>query len=127
MRDAEAHGHVIGGPMIAGHGCRSCPGEVVVKYLSQRSVVGESDVCKSLVKASNCPAIHFVVRAVAAMHPDDSRLIAIRLGIRAGTAERLSPVSSKPLHMLRMEAVAESMAHHLVGHDAAVPGPGKTT
>src|SRR5215475_327944 len=102
--------------MVAGHRCRGCPCEVVMEHLTQRSVVCESDICKSLVEAINCTTIHFLMFSVTAMHLDDCRLVAIELGVRAGTAERLAPINGKSLHMLRVEAVAESMADHIVGH-----------
>lgn len=95
-----------------------------MEYLPQRRVVCQSDIGKSLVEAKNCTAIHFLVLPIAAMHPDDTGLVAIQLGVRARTAERLSPVSGKSLHVLRMEAVAERMADDLIGHHSIVPGLG---
>jgi len=59
-----------------------------MEHLTQRSVVCESDIRKSLVEAINCTTIHFLVLSVTAMHLDDCRLVAIELGVRAGTAER---------------------------------------
>lgn len=107
--------------MVSGHRCGGCPSEVVVEYLPQRRVACQSDIGKRLVEAKNCTAIHFFVLAIAAVHPDDAGLVAIQLGVRARTAERLSPVSGKSLHVLRMEAVAECMADDLIGHHSIVP------
>jgi hypothetical protein len=53
------------------------PGEVVVQHLSQFAIVGESDICKSLVEAVNRAAIHFVVLPVAAVDLDDRGLFII--------------------------------------------------
>jgi hypothetical protein len=94
-----------------------------VEHLSQRAVV-ESDIRKSLIEAGNRPAIHFDVLAVATVHPDDSRLVTLGIGIRAGATERLRPISRESLHMLGVEAVAERMADHLVGHHSTMPRTG---
>jgi len=93
--------------------------------LSQ-SGVGYSGVDQSLVKAGNRTAIHFVVLAVAAVHPDDGGFVAIGVGVCAGAAECLRPVCSEALDMLRVEAVAEGMAHLVVGHYPMMPSLGKT-
>ena len=95
--------------------------------LPQSCVAGESDVRKSLIEAVDRTAIHFLVRPVAAVHSDDGRLVAIELGIRPGTAECFSPVGGKPLHMLRVEAVAEGVADYVVGHYPTMPGLGQAT
>src|SRR5580704_15129256 len=100
--------------MVAGHCCGSRPNEVVVKNLLQRRVVCQSDIRKSLVEANNSAAIHFLVLPVAAVHPDDTGLVAIELGICVRTTECLGPVSAKSLHMLSMEAVAKRMADYLI-------------
>ena len=39
VRDAEAVRHILGGPVVARHCCRGRPGEVVVKHLSQCTIV----------------------------------------------------------------------------------------
>src|SRR5262249_52151321 len=71
-------------------------------------------------------AIHFDVLPVAAVDPDDRGLITIGVGIRAGPTEGLGPVSSEAFGMLRVEAVTERMADHLVGHHPAMPGVSQT-
>ena len=63
---------------------------------------------------------------VAAVHLDDGGLVTIGVGIRAGATECLGPVSSESLDMLGVEAVAERMADHVVGHHPTMPGAGKT-
>ena len=71
--------------MVAGHRYRSCPSEVVVQDLSQRTVVGWSDISQSLVEAGYRAAIHFAVLPVSAVHPDDGGLVTIAVGIRTGS------------------------------------------
>ena len=105
MWDTEAIRHIIGGPVVARHRCCGCPSEVVVQHFSQCAVVGESDICNSLVEAGNRTAIHFGVLPVAAVHLDDSGLVTVGVGIRAGTTECLGPLSGESLDMLRVEAV----------------------
>ena len=68
----------------------------------------------------------FVVLAVATVHLDDSGLVTIGVGIYAGTTECLGPISGESLHMLRIEAVTERMADHVVGHHPMMPGFRKT-
>jgi hypothetical protein len=64
--------------------------------------------------------------SVPAVHLDDGGFVTIGIGIRGRAAECLSPVSGEPLDMLGVEAVAECMIDHVVGHHPAVPGVGKT-
>src|SRR5215468_11635685 len=97
-----------------------------MQYLSQRRVVGQSYVSQSLVEASDGVAIHLIVHPVAAVDPDDGGLVAIGLGIHAGSTECLGPISGKTLDMLGMETVAERMADYFVGHHPKMPGSGKT-
>lgn len=125
MRDTEIAGHVIRRLMIAGHCRRGCPGEVIVEHLSQRRVVCQSDIDKRLVETRNRTAIHFIVRAVTAVHLDDGGLVPVGLGVCAGAAECLRPVSGESLDMLRVETMTEGMANHRVGHDPLMPGTGK--
>ena len=126
MRDAEAVGHFISGPMVARHRCRGGPSEVVVQNLSQNSVAGKSDIGQSLVETSNRAAIHFLVLPVPAVHLDDGGFVSVGIGIRCRSTENLSPISCEPIDMLGVEAVAEGMGHHLVGHHATMPSIGKT-
>ena len=126
MWDAEAVRHIINGLVVAGHRCRGRPSEVVVQHLSQRTVVGQSDIDQSLVEAGNGTAIHFVVLPVAAVHLDDGGLVTIGVGIRAGATECLGPVSGESLDMLGVEAVAERMADHVIGQHPTMPGVRET-
>src|SRR5216684_5465909 len=78
-----------------------------------------------MVEAGNRAAIHFVVLSVAAVHLDHGGLVTIGVGIHAGATECLGPVSGESLDMLGVEAVAEGMADHVVGHHSTMPGIGK--
>ena len=94
--------------------------------LSQSTVVGESDIGQSLVEAGNRAPIHFIVFPVPAVHPDDGGLVTIGNGIRGWATEGLGPVSGESLDMLGVEAVAERMGDHVVGHHPTMPGVGET-
>ncbi len=54
------------------------------------------------------------------------RFVTIGIGIRGRATECLSPVSGESLDMLGVEAVAERMGDHVVGHHPTMPGVGKT-
>src|SRR5262249_14132949 len=125
-RNAETVRHIVSGPVIAGHGCRCCPSEVVMQHLSQRRVVGHSGISQSLVEASDGAAIHLVVHPVAAVDSDDGGLVAIELGIHARSTERLGPIRGETLDMLGVETVAERMADDFVGHHPTMPSGSKT-
>ncbi len=62
------------------------------------------------------------MRPVAAVHADDRGLVAVSLRERRRTTERLGPVGRQSLGVLRVEPVAEGVAHHLVGQHPLVPG-----
>src|SRR5215470_6901477 len=62
---------------------------------------------------------------VAAVYLDDGGLVTIGVGIRAGATQCLRPVRGESLDMLGVEAVAERMADHVVGHHPTMPGIGK--
>ena len=79
--------------MIAGHRRGGRPGEVVVEHFSQLVVVGQSRIGESLVEADNGTTIHLVVFAVSAVYLDDHGLVTIAVGVDAGAAERLGPIS----------------------------------
>src|SRR5215471_7773435 len=64
--------------------------------------------------------------SLPAVHPDDGGLVTIGIGIRGRATERLRPVSGESLDMLGVEAVAERMGDHVVGHHPTMPGVGKT-
>jgi hypothetical protein len=51
----------------------------------------------------------------------------MEVGISAGATECLGPVSGESLDMLAVEAVAERMGDHVVGHHPTMPGASKTS
>jgi hypothetical protein len=93
-----------------------------MQHLPQHIVFVQSDIRQSLVKASNCAAIHFVVFSVSAVYPHDASLVTKGVGIRGRSTERLGPISSESLDMLGMKAVAECVADYIVGHHPTMPG-----
>jgi hypothetical protein len=97
-----------------------------VQHLPEHGVIGKSDILQSLIEADNRAPIHFVVLSVAAVHPDDSRFIAIGVAVRARATESLAPVGRESLSMLGVEPVAEGMGDNLVSHNPTMPGTGKT-
>lgn len=109
MWDDEAVRHVVAGPVVAGHGCRGRPGEIIVQHLSQNIVVGQSNIGESHIEAGNRTAIHFIVLPVPTVHLDHRGLVTIRIGIRGGTTESFGPISGEALDVLRVEAMAERM------------------
>ena len=55
----------------------------------------------------------------------DGGLVAVGVGIHAGSTECLRPIRGEALDMLGMETVAERMADYFVGHNPTMPGSGK--
>src|SRR5690348_998071 len=92
-----------------------------MQHLSDRLVCHQPHIAQGLVEAGDRPAVHLLVRAVAAMDPHYRRLIAIATGVAGRPAERLGPIRGEPLAVLRMEPMAERVADYLIGHHPAVP------
>src|SRR5215469_4609397 len=88
--------------------------------------IDETHVIHRTVEALDGRAVHLLVRAVAAVHPNHRRLAAVLFAVGRRTAPRLAPVGRKPLRVLRVETVAEAMRDDLVGHDPFVPRAGET-
>ena len=82
-------------------------------------------VLQGLVETGDRPLVHLLVRAVAAVDLHDKRLGSVRIGVRGRATEGLGPVRGESLLVLRMEAVAERVADHLVGHRPGVPRLGQ--
>jgi hypothetical protein len=97
-----------------------------VQHSSQLRVCGQADIGKGLVEASDCSAIHLVVLAVSAVHPNDCGLVAVgsRIGRRA--AERLGPVRRETLDVMGVEAVAERMGDYVISQHSIMPSNGET-
>jgi hypothetical protein len=96
-----------------------------VQDLPERVIVCETYVHQGLIETGNRPSVHFLVRPVAAVHPDDGALIPVQVRIPCGTAERFRPIGSESLGVLWMESVAEGVAHHFVDHHSGVPCSGQ--
>src|SRR5262249_1431788 len=101
-------------PFVTSHRGRSGPREVIMHHPPKPLVVGKADVFERLVETRNSPLIHLFVSPVAAVNPDDKRLIAVTVGICRGSSECLRPVRGKALSVLRVISVAERMADHIV-------------
>lgn len=86
----------------------------------------QSGIVQRLIEASNRATVHVLVFPVPAMCSDNAALIAIAVGVGAGSAQGFTPVGGKSLDMLRVKAVAEGMGDDIVGHHPPVPGLGKT-
>ncbi len=65
------------------------------------------------------------MRSVAAVHSYDRGLVAADLGVSGRSTERLGPIRSQPLRVLRVETMAESVADDLVGQDMGMPRRGQ--
>lgn len=125
-RDAEAVRHIIRRALIAGHGCGGRPGEIIVQHLPQSCILVQTDIGQRLIEAGDCATIHFLVLPVATVGFDDARLVTAGAGIDSGATKGFGPVRSESPDMVGMEAVAEGMADHFVGHDSTMPGVGET-
>ena len=125
LGDRQAVRHVIGGIVVPGHGGRGRPREVVVEDPSQRFVAIEVRVDQGLIEASDRPAVHVIVRPVAAVNPHHGCLVPVGLRISGGTPERLRPIGGQPLGVVGLVSVAERVADHVVGQDPGVPGGGQ--
>jgi len=120
MRERESVGDVIGRLVVARHRRRGRPGEVLVQHTPELTVSGQAYVIHRPVEASDGALVHLLVRTVATVHPYDRRLVAVALREGGGTAERLRLVGRQSFRVLRVEPVAEGVAHDLIGHYALV-------
>ena len=97
------------------------PREVVPQNLPEPVVRVQADVGQGLIETRDRPAIHLLMRPIAAVKPHDVSLIAIGRGVRRWSAEGLCPICGETPGMLRVKAMGESMAHNLIGHHPLVP------
>ena len=123
LRNAQAIGHVA--RWVAGHGRGGRPGEVVVQHGPGRVVLEQSDVRQRLVEAGDRPAVHLLVRSVAAVDAHHRGLVAVAVGVGRRATECLGPVGREALAVLRVETVAERVADHLVRHHPGMPRTGQ--
>ena len=96
-----------------------------MQHLAQPVVAGEADIFQRLIETGDRALVHLLVRAVAAVNADDRRLVTEGVRVGRWPTERLRPVRGKALGVLRMESVAERMAHHLVVHHPRMPRAGQ--
>jgi hypothetical protein len=82
-------------------------------------------IVHGLVKAGDRPAVHLLVRAVAAVDPHDRCLVSIVIGVGGWPAKSLSPVGSESLVVLGMESMAERVTDYLVRHHSGMPRLGQ--
>src|ERR1039458_1866543 len=66
-RNAHTLGNLVSRLVVARHGRRGGPGEVVVQHLPERGGLFQADVLHRLVETGDRPAVHLLVRAVAAV------------------------------------------------------------
>jgi len=107
--------------MVTIHRGRGGPREVIVQHASDSLVAGKVDIFERLIETGDRPLVHVFMRAVAAVNAHDRRLITELVGVPCWPAERLRPVRSKALSVLRMVSVAERMANHFVLEHPSVP------
>src|SRR6266571_6398477 len=124
-RNAEALGDIVSRLVVARHGRRGGPGEIVVQYMPEWLGRVQPHVLQRLVETGDRPAVHLLVWAVAALGPHHRGLVSIGVGVGGGHPKSLGPVRSEPLAVLRMESVAERVADYLVRHHPRVPRLGQ--
>ncbi|HEY8187823.1 MAG TPA: hypothetical protein VIF64_17260, partial [Pyrinomonadaceae bacterium] len=100
--------------VVTSHRGSSSPREVIVQHASEALVVREPDIFQRLIETRDRPLVHLPVRPVAAVNPDHRGLITIPVGVGRWPTECLRPVRGKALGVLRVESVAEGVAHHFV-------------
>ena len=122
-RDAEALRDVVGGLVKPGHRRRRRPREVVVRVASGSSASMPTSTSAASKQAiarrsiSSCTPLPLCIRTTAVSSPNFANSGRDPQGFR--------PVRGEPLGVVRMEPVAEGMAHDLVIHDPAVPRLGQ--
>ena len=86
--------------------------------------MGEADIYQRLIETSDRPLVHLLVQAVPTVNPHDRSLITIAIGVRRWPTECFRPVRGKALGVLRVESVAECVAHNFVLQHPRVPRAG---
>src|SRR6516225_2891110 len=114
LRNVQTVRHILCRVVVTRHRGRGRPREVIVQHASESLVVREPDIFQRLIETRDRTLVHLLVQPVAAVHPDDRGLITISVGVGRWPTECLPPVRGKALGVLRVVAVAERMANHLV-------------
>ena len=106
---------------------RNCggPREVIVQHAPEPLILVKTDIFQRLILTGDRPLVHVFMKRVAAVNARDRRLITELIGVRRWPTERLGPIRSKALGVLRMVAVAKCMTHHFVLEHSRVPGVGQ--
>ena len=102
MWDTEAARDVVSRLMVTCHRCRGRPGEGVVEHLSTS--------CSPLALCN--------LTTMVSSHWESEWVLGHRVP---------PPACSEALDRLRVEAEAEGMADHVLGHHPMMPSLGKTT
>ncbi len=110
---------------MAGHRRGRRPREVVVEDGAKALVAIQVCVDQGPVEAGDRPAVHILMRSVAAVDSYNEALVTVRVGVCGGTAERFAPVGRETLAVVRPGAAVKRVAHHLVGEHPLVPGVGE--
>ena len=121
FRNLQIVWDVIRRILVAGHRGRRCPREIVVEHLPNRIVAAKADVAHRLVEARDGATIHLAMRPVSAVRSDHGGLVAELIAVRRRATQCFGPVRSETLRVIRPEAMAEGVTHHLVGHHPLVP------
>src|SRR4030095_2784343 len=100
------------------------PCESVIKWMACRSEGYCVLLWQRLIETSDRPLVHLPMWPIAAVDPHDRGLITVAIGVRRWPTECLRPVRGKALGVLRVESVAERMAHHFVLQHPRVPRAG---
>src|SRR5262249_40156215 len=92
VRDAQAVWHLVGRVVVAGRRRGRGPREMVVQYLPELGVAGESGIFERTVEAFDGSAVHVLVRSVSAVNPHYRGLVSGQPGVTSRAAECLGPV-----------------------------------
>src|ERR1044071_10194112 len=111
--------------MVTIHRGGRCPREVIVQHGFESLVAVESGIVQGLIETGDRSLVHLLVRAVAAVNPDDGRLITVLVGVRCWSTECLGPVRSKTLGVLGVKSVAEGMTNYFIFQHPRVPCVGQ--
>ena len=96
-----------------------------MEHASERRI-DELDVIHGAVEALNRPAVHLIVRAVAAVHANHGGLVAMLFAVGQRTAPGLAPVRRESLGVLWVEAMTERVRDNFIFHDPFMPRTGET-
>lgn len=117
--------YIVCGVVVTGHRRCGGPREVIVQHASEALVAVETRILEGLIETGDCPLVHLLVRAVAAVNLNDGSLVTELVRIGRWSTECFRPVRGKSLGVLWVESVAERMADHLILQHPHVPRMGQ--